>query len=340
MGDKSSGKLNVPVIDLSPIDRAGDPSTLHVSRAIDEACRESGFFLIVGHGFPQSIIDDWFAVSREFFEGPYEQKALCTPDVDSLHNGYHCMGASTLAQGEDAETPPDLREYFMIGRLDLSDPYFLTPSAKRFYHRNIWPERPPRFQAAAAAYYAEAERLASQLMGLFAIALGLPRHYFDDKIDRHFAVLSSIFYPVRDVPPWPGQLRAGAHTDYGSLTILAPTDAPGGLQIMAKSGEWIDVPYVSRAFVINIGDMMARWTNDRWVSTVHRVVNPPVSAVSIMPRQSIAYFLHPNYDAVVKCLPGCGSEDTPPRYAPIPAGEYMITKESKINEKTSVRRSG
>ena len=332
MDGSPSGTPSLPVIDLSPLDRDGEAAALPLARAIDDACRDSGFFLVAGHGIPRQVIDDWFAASREFFELPVPRKALCAPDADSLHNGYHGMSVSTLAQGEGAASPPDLREYFMIGRLDLAGPYFQSDAARRFYHRNIWPDAPGAFRATAEAYYRATERLGARLMRLFALALGLPAAYFDDKIDRHFAVLSSIFYPVREAPPQPGQLRAGAHTDYGSLTILAPTDAPGGLQIMAKSGAWVDVPYVADAFVINIGDMMARWTNDRWVSTLHRVVNPPASAAPVKPRQSVAYFLHPNYDAVIECLPGCASAEVPARYAPILAGEYMLAKEAKINE--------
>jgi isopenicillin N synthase-like dioxygenase len=219
----------------------------------------------------------------------------------------------------------------MIGRLDVDEAYYRDDRARRFYHRNKWPTIPARFKAAGEAYYRAAEHLSHRIMGLFAASLGLPEAYFADKIDRHFAVLSSIYYPVPKQPPLPGQLRAGAHTDYGSLTILAPTDAPGGLQVLAKSGRWIDVPYVPDAFVINIGDMMARWSNDRWVSTPHRVVNPPTIPPAWKPRQSVAFFLHPNYDTVIECLPGCSGPGNPPRYPPILAGDYMIRKEAKIS---------
>jgi isopenicillin N synthase-like dioxygenase len=322
---------SLPVIDLSPLDGGDEAVAARLAREIDAACRDIGFFLIAGHGVLRPVVDGWFGASRAFFESPAAQKQLSAPDANSLHNGYHGMSASTLAQGEGAESPPDLREYYMIGRLDLADPYFQSQSAQRFYHRNIWPTEPAAFRSAAEAYYRAVERLGARLMRLFALALSLPEAYFDDKIDRHFAVLSSIFYPVRDIAPQAGQLRAGAHTDYGSLTILAPTDAPGGLQIKARSGAWIDVPYVPDAFIINIGDMMARWTNDRWVSTMHRVVNPPMTGAPIKPRQSVAYFLHPNYDAVIECLPSCRSDAAPPRYAPILAGDYMLAKEAKIN---------
>jgi isopenicillin N synthase-like dioxygenase len=165
-------------------------------------------------------------------------------------------------------------------------------------------------------------------MELFALALELPQAWFADKIDRHFSVLSTIYYPPQTTPPLPGQLRAGAHTDYGSLTILAPSDAPGGLQVRSLAGDWMDVPYLPDGFVINIGDMMQRWTNQRWRSNFHRVVNPP-AATTPRPRQSIAYFLHPNDDADIACLPTCGGSEAH-ALPPIQAGDYMWEKERAI----------
>jgi isopenicillin N synthase-like dioxygenase len=167
-------------------------------------------------------------------------------------------------------------------------------------------------------------------MQLFALALRLPETWFDDKIDHDFSVVSSIYYPAQKTAPLPGQLRAGAHTDYGSLTILAPTAAAGGLQVRTLNGEWVDVPYVPGAFVINIGDMMQRWTNDRWLSNMHRVINPPQAVASTSPRQSVAFFLHPNYDATIECIPTCRDADHGSKYGPISAGSYMKEKEDAI----------
>jgi isopenicillin N synthase-like dioxygenase len=329
----------IAVVDISPMLSGDGPAKARLAREIDRACREIGFLLVTGHGVSAALIDDWFAVSREFFALPEAQKDACRPEADSLHQGYHGMSSAALAQGEGQATPPDLREYFMIGRPDIDADYFQSQTAKRFYRRNVWPARPDGFRAMAEAYYAAVEQLARRLMGLFALALDLPEAYFDDKVDRHFGILSSIFYPAQKELPRPGQLRAGAHSDYGSLTILAPTDAPGGLQVLAKSGAWIDVPYVPGAFVINIGDMMARWTNDRWVSTMHRVVNPPATTAAPRPRQSVAFFLHPNYDTVVECLATCAGPEQAARYAPIPAGEYMLAKEGRINARPDAVRA-
>jgi isopenicillin N synthase-like dioxygenase len=170
------------------------------------------------------------------------------------------------------------------------------------------------------------EALAARLMTMFAIALDLPPGFFHDKIDAHISALRVLNYPNQDRPPEPGQLRAGAHSDYGSLTILRQEQAPGGLQVVTRDGGWTDVPAIEGAYVVNIGDLMARWTNDRWVSTLHRVVNPPPDASGSTRRQSIAFFHQPNWDAKINCLPTCLDPTLGAKYDPIGSGAYLMSK--------------
>jgi isopenicillin N synthase-like dioxygenase len=143
--------------------------------------------------------------------------------------------------------------------------------------------------------------LARDLRRIFARGIGLSEDYFEDKFDRHHSSLRVIDYVDQTEEPLPGQLRAGEHTDYGFLTILRSEDSSGGLQVRPHNGDWMDVPTVADSFVVNIGDVMMRWTNDRWVSTLHRVVNPP-SRHQPSRRISIPFFHNPNVDAVVECL--------------------------------------
>jgi isopenicillin N synthase-like dioxygenase len=133
-------------------------------------------------------------------------------------------------------------------------------------------------------------------------------------------------YPSQVQPPEPGQMRAGAHSDYGSLTILRQEQRPGGLQVQNKAGEWVDVPAIPGAFVVNIGDLMMQWTNDLWVSTMHRVVNPPRDLAGDSDRISLVFFHQPNYDAMVSCLPSCATADKPAKYAPVSSGDHLSSK--------------
>ena len=154
----------------------------------------------------------------------------------------------------------------------------------------------------------------------------LPEQYFEDKFDRHHSSLRVINYPDQAQEPLPGQLRAGAHSDYGFLTILRSESSSGGLQAQHRNGAWIDVPTIAGAFVTNIGDAMMRWTNDRWISTVHRVVNPPATGRQSSRRQSIPFFHNPNIDAVIECLEVFCDDDHPPKYGPMTYGEYADLK--------------
>ena len=191
---------------------------------------------------------------------------------------------------------------------------------------NLWPAEPPGFRDAMLDYYRALSELAGRLMRLFALGLTLPESFFDSRIDRAISALRLLNYPDQPVPPEPGQLRAGAHTDYGSLTILLPQDAPGGLEVQGPDGAWHAVPAVPGGFVINLGDLMARWTNDRWRSTLHRVVNPPPDATGSTRRQSIAFFHQPNWDAEIACLPSCLGPGETPRYAPVLSGPHLASK--------------
>jgi isopenicillin N synthase-like dioxygenase len=167
--------------------------------------------------------------------------------------------------------------------------------------------------------------LVARLMALFAEALSLPGDFFDRRIDHHTSALRLLNYPAVTEPLLPGQLRAGAHTDYGTVTVLRAEDAPGGLEVLVDD-QWIAVPLVADSFVVNLGDAMARWTNDRWRSTLHRVVIPPTEVAATSRRQSIAFFHNANWDAVIECIPSCLAIGEAPRYAPVTAGEHLMSK--------------
>jgi isopenicillin N synthase-like dioxygenase len=179
---------------------------------------------------------------------------------------------------------------------------------------------------AGEAYYRRANRLANDLMGLFALALDLPEDFFLDKLDKNMSALRIIRYPEQHEAPLPGQLRSGAHTDYGTLTILMSDRAAGGLQAQHRDGYWVDIVPEPDSYVVNIGDVMQIWTNDRWVSTLHRVVNPPAEVATRARRHSVPFFHQPNYDALIETLPSCHGPGNPARYQPFTYGEHWMRK--------------
>jgi isopenicillin N synthase-like dioxygenase len=316
----------VPVIDLSPAREGELGGRRRVAAALDEACREIGFFAIVGHGVPDALVDDMRRQAHRFFELPDAAKRAARHPVEGMNRGYHAAGGETLAAANDAVGPPDLKEYFHIGPVDVGgEPYFTSPLGRRHFEPNVWPATPSGFAPAAAAYYRTMSGLVTFLMRLAALALDVDERFFDDKVDRSIGTMRLNYYPALTAAPSPGQLRAGAHTDYGGFTILSGEDVPGGLQVRTRDGRWIDVRTSPTVFVVNIGDLLMRWTNDRWLSNLHRVVNPPAAEGGAGARLSIAFFNHPNYDVLVECLPSQG----PARHAPVRSGEYRDLKYAK-----------
>ena len=178
------------------------------------------------------------------------------------------------------------------------------------------------------------ERLAPAIMQGFALALDQPEDYFADRIDRHITNSSVIHYPPQPSTPTAGEARAGAHSDLGSLTIIYSDTDIGGIEVLTRDDGWFRVPRVPGALTVNLGDLMAEWTNDRWVSTSHRVVNPP-RAQADRARLSLCFFHQPNYDARIECIPSCQGPDNPPRYGATTSGAYIkrkldLTREAPI----------
>jgi len=302
------GSDPVPTVDITPFTTGETRRRAGVAEAVRNACEEIGFFVIVGHGFPEGLVSRIYDVSRAFFDLPAEEKneiGETGPVMGGLmHFG---LGKETLAATLGSEPIPDIKE-----TLDFGPGFF----------GDRWPMRPPDLEPAWRAYYEAMSTLGEALRRIFATALGLAPEYFEDKFRGHLSSLRVIDYPEQSAPPLPGQLRAGAHSDYGVLTILRTDDAPGGLQVRTRAGLWSDVPHIPGSFVVNIGDAMMRWTNDRWISTQHRVVNPPADPAQPARRQSIAYFHNLPRDAVIECLPPFRETGIPPRYPPITYGEY------------------
>lgn len=317
---------SVPAIDISPFFTGTPAAKKAVAADVARACEGIGFLKIKGHGIPLAQIEEAFRTAEQFFLQPVEIKNRSRTSSASAR-GYHALATKNLAKTIGQNNPPDLREQFYIGPLESRAAEFAhIPGAASLYADNVWPETPAEYRPVFSAYYRSLESLGRSLMRIFALALDAPETFFDDKIDRHFATLPANYYPEQVDDPLQNQIRAGEHTDFGSLTILAVNDRAGGLQVKLKDGSWVDVTVDSDEFIVNIGDMMQRWTNDRWLSNLHRVVNPPKSQRTADRRMSMGYFLHPNYDAVIECMPSCQGPGHPAKYAPVRAGDMMRTK--------------
>ena len=327
-----------PIIDLAPFRSADAPARRAVARRIDNACRDIGFFAVTGHGVDEAAVQECYDQALAFFDLPLEEKARIRQPALEIVRGYIPQGAGALAAAEeDRPVHPDLKESFTIGPL-VAHP---IPSQEMAPLRapNRWPRRPAGLRSAWERAYFAFEALARHLMHACAMALGLDEHWFDGRMNRHFSVLSALYYPDQHAAPEPGQLRSGAHTDFDALTILRPDRAPGRLQVMTKAGTWAEAPLVPGAFIVNIGDLLARWTNDRWVSTLHRVVNPPGVEARRSRRLSLGYFQEINPEVEVSALPGTVGTGNPAKYPPITAGAIHNEKFMR-QAKAAVRAAG
>ncbi|NHO31432.1 isopenicillin N synthase family dioxygenase [Acetobacter fallax] len=305
----------IPVIDIGQYGTDSARSAA-IATETDRACRETGFFLITGHDVPKSDTATLFSEARQFFRLPTEQKLKSRGPGGHIARGYTPFRGETLAAGTSPDTThtPDLKEMLDFGPEPADG---ITPD-NGFFAPDIWPEQPAGLKPAIQAYTRHMSTLATTLLRIFAETLNVPEHIFLNAHRRNISALRLICYPESDSPS-PAPTRGGAHTDYGSLTILTADNATGGLQAKLRSGNWVDVIPQPGQFAINIGDIMPVWTNDRWVSTPHRVIAAPASDRARSRRHSIVFFHQPDPDAII--APG----DTP-HYPPTTYGDHWRRK--------------
>ena len=336
----------VPIIDMASAFDGSEHARRTLAKEIASACENIGFFMVTGHRIPRALVEEADGLSRDFFDLPAEEKMrIAVPP--GKNRGFRSVGAANTAMaiksGEEGrastekEPPqPDLRETLFTGAEPVAgDDYYRRPGAERFFQHNVWPERPAALKQALETYYNSCTQLSASLMRLFALALEKPETFFDDKIDHHVTALNAVHYPKQTSPARAGQFRSGPHTDFGGLTVLATDGSPGGLQVQLE-GQWHDVMPIPDALIINLGDLMARWTNDRWRSTFHRVVNPPPDVAASTRRLSLVYFHQPNFDAHIECLPSCLAPGEKAKYPPTTSGEHLMAQLARIYEPKKV----
>lgn len=268
----------VPVVDLSTRDSAEGRAA--IAATIGRACETSGFFTVVGHGVAPELVSRMYRTTKGFFTSPEDEKDR------SLNQGSGVSGLRRVGG------PYEAFAAHVTGDLSDAERAALGTHPATWKAANIWPDED--FKATWYDYIASMTDLSRDIMRLFALALDLPERFFDDKFDNHVSLILANYYYAE---PDPESLRREKHTDWGSLTVLYVEDELGGLQVQ-RGDDWLDVPSIPGSFVVNIGDLMAFWTGNRWASTVHRVVTPPDAA--LRSRISIPFFYLPNHDATIE----------------------------------------
>jgi isopenicillin N synthase-like dioxygenase len=314
LGAKRLDFDSIPMIDIAALINGDKAARAEVACMIGEVCCNVGFFYVTNHGVAQSLIDAVWREADAFFSLPQEEKLKYDIHNIKRHRGFVPIGG--LNADPENTGAVDMHEGYEVSlELPADDPDYLAGHV--MYGPNVWPDNPPGYRAAVYDYYEAVLGLGHALFRGFAVALDLEENFFEDKIDKPMAQLRLLYYPPREGPPDAMRLGVGAHTDYECFTILAMTDP--GLQVMNVAGEWIEAPPIPGAFVINIGDTLALWSNDRFVSTVHRVISPKGRK-----RFSLPFFFGLNHDTVVSCLETCQGPDRPPRHEPILAGDLTV----------------
>jgi isopenicillin N synthase-like dioxygenase len=304
---------SIPVIDVAPLYGEDLEAAQRVAAQIRRASVEVGFFYVSGHRVSRELMRSTLKAAKSFFAKPEAAKRAI--QVNGAHRGYVPFAQSKLGRTYE----PDLKESFNFAYpFEPEDPE--VQAGTPLIGVNQWPVGEDSWREVVEDYYAAVFDLGQRVLEGFALALGAPRDFFRDMYRRPLVRARLLHYPPQPAGAAENQFGAAPHTDWGNMTILWQDDV-GGLQVKNRAGQWIDAPYIEGTFVINIGDMLERWSNDLFVSTPHRVVN-----ASGRERYSIPVFYDPDFDTVVECLPNCSSAENPPKYPKTVAGEYITAK--------------
>jgi isopenicillin N synthase-like dioxygenase len=308
---------SVPVIDLAPWLSGDEKARAAVAAQVDHALQTSGFFLITGHGVPAGLRAQVRERAREFFALPGEVKQPYAVTVGG--RGWLPPGVEANGYAEGTETPPDLKESYAVGADQQTGDAAVDGY---WFQANVYPAEVPELEPAVVTYLARMRELADELLVLCAAALGLERDFFTRHTGHATHTMNINWYPPAAIAgePEPGQFRIGPHTDFGTVTILDREPGKGGLQVWTEEDGWEDAPFEPGAFTINTGDLLARWSGDRWKSNRHRVL-PPQAEAPDEDLVSLVYFYEADHDAVVEALqPPVGR---PNSHAPVVLADFL-----------------
>jgi isopenicillin N synthase-like dioxygenase len=297
----------IPILDMAPALSGSKEGLASVAAALRQVTETIGFFYLKGHGVPQDLVDRVFAESRRFHSLPAALKARVPHQfTDSFQSGYVAPATprSKAAKIDIIENAkPNLLAKFLVTReLEVTDPGYKPI--------NVWPENLPGFRETVTEYHAAIEKLARRFLPIWATSLNMPAGFFEPFFKNPHLTLSLLNYPPQKAV---GNRQYGIapHTDNSFMTFLAQSNVPG-LAVRMPSGHWRLVEIIPGTFLVNTGNVMMRWTNDRYLSTKHRVIN-----TADVDRYSIPMFFGPSGDAMIECIPTCQSPQTPAKYEPI-----------------------
>lgn len=304
----------IPVLDLAPLLR-GDPGAVEaLGTQLRHAFEEIGFYFIINHGISQPMIDAAFQAARQFHDMPLEQKMALRFNKDNV--GYMPFKSSTTKHSTlNANNRPNLVEAYFVKR-DLPPDHPDRTAGRPFRGPNQWPQDLPGFKEDVLAYCGAMEQLALRLLPLYSTALDLAPDFLGQAFREPTYTLRMSHYPPQEVVE-ENEFGLAPHTDTSFMTMLAQNEIPG-LSIRLPNGRWIEAPSMPGSILINGGDLLRRWTNDRFLATPHRVINRSGGE-----RYAIPFFLDCDYEHVMECLPTCQGPDNPAKYPPITYAEYM-----------------
>lgn len=307
LASKQMAFSEIPIVDISPLIDGSDPQG--VAKKIGKICEEVGFFYVKNHGVSKDLVERMYRAAEDFFNLPIEVKQR----LNVANSGLTLRGyIPTYAENVDPENTRDLKEVFEFGEHQ--------DEVSPFFGPNPMPSELPEFKETCESYHSAMLKLARKLVSAIALSLDLPADYFEAMQRKPITYQRLLHYPPQEGVVSQEEIGIGAHTDYGFLTILSQ-DSVGGLQVRNRAGEWISAPPVEGTFIINSGDLVQVFTNDRYSSTVHRVVNNTGRE-----RYSIPFFIDLDFDAVVEPVPTCVSAENPSKYSPFTCGEHKYRR--------------
>lgn len=309
--------MQIPIIDFKPFIVGDTAARIAVADQISRAVHEFGFFYLKNYDLPKTLVTQAFAQAKWFFALPQEEKNQLAWQKYTTAGGYEGLQQQKFTSSADLKEGFSFSREFDSNELGAASDHLLDAP-------NEWSQSQTEFREVLLQFFDACQQATSSVLQAFALALKLPESYFTNFHTSNNFGMRLHHYPVLSQPPEPGQIRCGEHSDFNSVSLLFQ-DEVEGLEICTTRGEWIAAVFIPDTVLVLVGDMIERWTNDKFPATVHRV-SIPANFRTAKPRYSIGFFANPNLDADITCIESCLGVNESPKYPPFKAGEYLKQK--------------